>query len=872
MKPSIAKLQKIFRLEAERKYDNKAVMGGLSGMAPAWEGEARADELPEALVQVILTRLRDYDRLSPNARSDALKGLWNRIRKELGDGGESPPGENLPAAPQAEVKNEPPSAQPQPRPQSAPQAAPSAEPERGTPKAESTPQPAESKPQAQPKLEPRREERPPAPKPTRRYKKVRGARPRPEGPSAAFDAPTTVLDGVGPKNAEKLDRLGIHSLGDMLTHYPRRYDDYTQLKPINRLKFGEEVTVMGTVQSSAVRPFKGRGGKLLEVIIADGSGALRLTWFNQPWLGQQMKEGTALVVSGKVEQYLGRLQIVNPEWEPLDDEQLHTNRIVPVYPLTSEMTQRWLRTQMNKVVTYWAPRVEETLPQAVLDDADLPPLSEALLQVHFPDSLESLDDARHRLAFDEIFYLQVGALRQKKDWEARPARAYTVEDAWLDGQIARLPYALTGAQTRAIAEVRADLGRGRPMNRLLQGDVGSGKTVVAALAAAMVLTGGAQAAVLAPTSILAEQHLRSFQGLLAAEGGPLAESEIRLLIGATSEGEKAEIRAGLQEGRIRLVVGTHALLEEPVQFKDLQFAVIDEQHRFGVEQRAALRGKGDNPHLLVMTATPIPRSLALTVFGDLDLSVMDEMPPGREPVGTHVLVPRERERAYTLIKRELAAGHQAFVIYPLVEESEKSDGLAAVEEHKRLQEEVFSQYKVGLLHGRLRPDEKEDVMLRFRAGEFHVLASTTVIEVGVDVPNATVMLIEGAERFGLAQLHQLRGRVGRGGGQSWCILIPQEDDAAENERLKAMAETNDGFVLAERDLDQRGPGDFLGTRQAGYGDHLRLASLTDVKLIEKARKHAHALLDHDPELAKPEHSRLAAMLAEFWRSGQGDIS
>lgn len=860
MKPSIEKLQKIFRLEAERKYDNNAVVGGLANMAAAWEGEARTDGLAEDLIQAVLARLRDYGRLSPESRGDALKGLWNRLTKSIPTEGAAPSVEPPASVPVPETATEPPTDLPAPAEEAAPPPA-----GKPTPKAPQTDKPEAARPaKAQPKVQSKAAVRKP-------HKKVRGPRPRPEGPSAALDASVTVLDGVGPKNAEKLARLGIQTLGDMLTHYPRRYDDYSALKPINRLKYGEEVTVIGTVQSAALRPFKG-GGKRLEVIVSDGSAALRAVWFNQPWLAQQMKEGTPLVLSGKVEQYLGRLQLSNPEWEPLDDEQLHTNRIVPVYPLTSEMTQRWLRTQMNKVVTYWAERVEETLPEQVLREADLPPLAEALLQVHFPASQEDLQDAHQRLAFDEIFYIQLGALRQKAEWESQPGRRFEILDAWLAEQTARLPYELTGAQRRAIEELRQDLGSGRPLNRLLQGDVGSGKTVVAALGAAMVLQSGAQAAVLAPTSILAEQHLRSFSDLLSGEGGLLADGEIRLLVGATSESEKAEIRAGLQQGSIRLVVGTHALLEEPVQFRELQFVVIDEQHRFGVEQRAALRAKGENPHLLVMTATPIPRSLALTIYGDLDLTVMDEMPPGREPVSTHVLVPRERERAYSLIKRELAAGRQAFIIYPLVEESEKSDSLAAVEEQARLQKEVLPQYRLGLLHGRLRPEEKDRVMAAFHAREFDALVSTTVIEVGVDVPNATVMLIEGANRFGLAQLHQLRGRVGRGGGEAFCLLIPEEDEAVENERLQAMVETNDGFILAERDLQQRGPGDFLGTRQAGYGEHLRLASLSDVHLIEKARQQAQRLLSGDPTLSQPEHARLAEWLADFWRAGQGDRS
>ncbi len=375
---------------------------------------------------------------------------------------------------------------------------------------------------------------------------------------------------------------------------------------------------------------------------------------------------------------------------------------------------------------------------------------------------------------------------------------------------------------------------------------------------------------MAPTGILAQQHYRSFTDLLAAEGsGILGRDEIRLLVGDTPEAEKEAIRNGLADGTIKIVIGTHAVIEAPVLFKDLQMSVIDEQHRFGVEQRSELRSKGTNPHLLVMTATPIPRSLALTLYGDLDLSIMDEMPAGRQPVNTHVLRPQERERAYTLIRGQIQAGRQAFVIYPLIEESEKLEELrAAVDDYEVLSKEIFPDLKLGLLHGRMKPDEKDEAMLKFRDGKYDILVSTTVVEVGVDVPNATVMLIEGADRFGLAQLHQLRGRVGRGMEQSYCLLIPTHEDDAENERLQAMAESNDGFVLAERDLQQRGPGEFLGTRQSGYGLGLRMASFTDVRLIEKARTEAEKLFVADPDLTKPEDALLAELLERFWRAGQ----
>jgi ATP-dependent DNA helicase RecG len=562
----------------------------------------------------------------------------------------------------------------------------------------------------------------------------------------------------------------------------------------------------------------------------------------------------------------------NPDWESVDAENLHTNRIVPIYSLTEKITQKWLRNLMNQVITYWAPAVPDALPESVRSSAGIMTLGQALLQVHFPDSQEKLKAARERLAFDEIFYLQMGVLRQKKDWQAVDARRFEVTDEWLNARIAALPFELTNAQQRVLVEMRADLNAGRPMNRLLQGDVGSGKTVVAALAAGIIVSAGSQAAIMAPTSILADQHYRTFTSLLAGENGILQERQARLLVGDTSAGEKEAIRAGLADGSVKIVIGTHALLEEPVKFQDLQFALIDEQHRFGVEQRAALRAKGNAPHLLVMTATPIPRSLQLTIFGDLDLSVMDEMPVGRQPINTHVLTPQERERAYSLIRSQIEDARQAFVIYPLIDESEKIEGRAAVDDYEALSKEVFPELKLGLLHGRMRPDEKDQTMLKFREREYDVLVSTTVVEVGVDVPNATVMLIEGADRFGLAQLHQLRGRVGRGDAQSYCLLIPTHADATENERLQAMVESNDGFVLAERDLQQRGPGEFLGTRQAGYASGLQMASLSDVKLIEKARAQAQTLFEQDANLSKPENALLAEAFGRFWGEGKGDVS
>jgi len=822
MKPSITKLRNYFKLEAKNGYKNSAVIGGLERMLEPWAAEARADNLPENIIQAVTTRLRDYQRLSESSRKETLFGLWNRIQRELGEG---EPSKEI-VKPQRE-----PAPEEQPKPEETVEQTP--------------PGVAAETPKLRPQLSP--------------------------GPAADLNTDVTTLKHVGPSYAKTLERLGIQTLGDMLYHFPHRYDDYSQMKPINRLGYGEKVSLIGTVKSVSTRDTRGGRTKLVEAIISDGSAAMRVTWFNQPWITKQLRQGIQIVVSGQTDQYLGRLTMNNPDWSPVEKKNLMSEGIVPVYPLTAKITQKWLRNKMHAVVTDWAPKVHDPLPSALLDEAELIDLASALKQIHFPTTWDQLKTARHRLSFDEIFLLQLGVLQQKVNWSQQTASVFKTDKGWLDGQLQKLPFTLTSAQQRSLGEAMGDLASGHPMNRLIQGDVGSGKTIIAALAIALVTDQGSQAALMAPTSILADQHYNNLLQILTTNGGALSPEQIHLMVGATPESEKIEIRAGLASGEISVVIGTHALIEDPIEFHDIQLAIIDEQHRFGVKQRAALRAKGSNPHLMVMTATPIPRSLALTVYGDLDLSVIDEMPPGRQVVETHILYPKERERAYSLIRRQVEAGHQAFIIYPLVEESDESEEKAAVEEHSHLQKEVFPDLKLGLLHGRLTPSEKEAVMAKFRDGEFHILVSTSVVEVGVDIPNATVMLIEGAHRFGLAQLHQFRGRVGRGKAKAYCLLIPSTADAVENERLQAMAETNDGFILAERDLEQRGPGEFLGTRQAGYSE-LRLASLTDVKLIQKARHHAQALFQRDPELTHAEHQQLAGTLKRFWRSGNGDIS
>ncbi|GAP14596.1 ATP-dependent DNA helicase RecG [Longilinea arvoryzae] len=836
------KLQRYIRLESERGYDNRAVVGGLDKIIPWWEPEARTSTVAEETLQAILERLRAY----PKAESEDRSRLVGELEILL---------EPLSKLPRAERPPRPQPAKTAPRPEHLNRPAhPVRSPERPSGNL-----PAHS---SQPT-------RPPQPRTSP------AALPSHEALDQGLRAPVTVLQGIGPSNAKTFSALGMNTLDDLLHYYPRRYDDYSQMKPINRLNPGEVVTILAAVKRIDNRNLHGKR-EITEAIVEDGTGALRITWFNQPWLANRLPVGTQIVLSGKVEMYLGRLVMNSPEWEYLEQEHLHTNRIVPVYSLTAGVSQKQLRKAIYQVASFWAPRHPDFMPVSIRETGNLIPLSTALVQVHFPDNPEKLAAARERLAFDEIFLLQLGVLSQKRSWQVATAQTFTAPEEWLQSIEAELPFALTGAQKHALGEIHSDLASGHPMERLLQGDVGSGKTIVAALAMASVAREGAQSALMAPTSILADQHYRSLTRLLCADeptpGKPFKPSEIRLLIGDTSEADRQEILAGLANGEVKFLVGTHALIEDPVSFQRLQLAIVDEQHRFGVAQRAALRNKGENPHLLVMTATPIPRSLALSVYGDLDLSILDEMPAGRMPVETHVLLPLERERAYQLIRTQLKAGRQAFIIYPLVEKGDRDDeSKAAVDEHARLQAEVFPHEKIGLLHGRMTPEDKDAVMKQFRDHEIDILVSTSVVEVGVDVPNATVMLIEGANRFGLAQLHQFRGRVGRGDAQSYCLLIPETDESIENERLKAMVETNDGFVLAERDLQQRGPGEFLGTRQAGFSE-LRMASLTNVRLIEKARQLAQLLFTQDPELSQPQNQALKAEMSHFWGNGRGDIS
>ena len=808
-------LRKILNAEAAGGHANKAVIGGLDKLAPLWEKQARAAGFGDDFIDAVLAKLQRYSALPPPKRTHAVKELLSMVAAH--------------AAPETTYR-----------------------PEQTTPP---------------PRTEPHQE---PAPLTA-------------SDPDATFplDAPLTVVSGIGPSHAETLKKIGLHCVQDALHHFPHRYVDYSALKPINRLRYRDEVTIIGSVQNTRLRRARSGKAQIVEIDFSDGTGKIPCSWFNQPWLEKQLRPGRQIQVSGRIDLFLGRKVLSNPDWEPLDVKALHTGRIVPVYSLTTGVTAKTMRRWMHTMVSAAAGQIEDPLPAEMRTRLKLPAVDVALRGVHFPDSQQHLRDSRRRMAFSELMTMQLGMRRQKNRWQARGGQALACDDNWLAAATATLPFELTAAQQRALTAVMKDLADPTPMCRLLQGDVGSGKTVVAALALAIAARNGAQGALMAPTSILAEQHFQSVRALLSnisdLDLGGDRLPAVRLLLGATPQAERDELAAGLQNGTVKILIGTHALIQQSVQFSNLALAVVDEQHRFGVKQRAALREKGSEPHLLVMTATPIPRSLALTAYGDLDLSVIDELPPGRRPVETRVIYPLERQRAYNFVRAHIKKGRQAFLIFPLVEESEKLQEKAAVEEHERLKKDVFPDLRLGLLHGKMKAVEKDAVMSNFRNGETDILVATTVVEVGVDIPNASIMVVEGADRFGLAQLHQLRGRVGRGGQKSYCLLVsegkngraPRSDDLS-GERLKAMESITDGFVLAEKDLQLRGPGEFLGTRQAGF--HLQWASLSDMALIDLTINEAEQILERDPQLEQPKHHLLAEQAARSMQSGAGEIS
>jgi ATP-dependent DNA helicase RecG len=725
----------------------------------------------------------------------------------------------------------------------------------------------------------------------------------------ALSTEVQFLKGVGPKNAKPMEKVGLRTVEDVLFHIPRRYEDRRHLPPIEQIRPGQWVTVKGRLAHVEARPL--RGGKvILKAIVRDHSGSVTLTWFNQPWIKRQLEQYEGEIIAyGQVKDAQRAYEIAGPEWEILteDDDPDDFARIVPVYPLTEGLSQKVMRRAARSAITGYLELVTDPLPKPLLRQQNLRDLQWSLRQIHMPEDEALRLEARKRLVFEEFLYMQLshamkraeiaheagisfpiarlskgeaaappasrGAKLKGAVRELRPVEShlfadeitYDRESEPLWEQIDRmLPFSLTGAQRRVIGEIYEDMEQPHPMNRLVQGDVGSGKTAVAACAMLAAVRSGYQAALMAPTEILAEQHSVNLRRLFEPLG-----IEVELLVGKLTATQKKRAAENTMLGRAHIAVGTHALIQEGIEFANLGLVVIDEQHRFGVLQRKALRDKGlGNPDVLVMTATPIPRTMTMALYGDLDLSVIDELPPGRKAIKTHAKQPFERDSVYEAVRRLIEQGRQAYFVCPMVSESEKMLAQAAEDLHYRLKSSVYSDLRVGLLHGQMRPREKEEVMESFRKHELDILVSTTVIEVGVDVSNASVMVIEDANRFGLSQLHQLRGRVGRGEYQSYCILISEAKTDEARRRMEAMVETNDGFRIADIDLDLRGPGELAGTKQHGNLDFKIADLVLDAKMLEIARKAAQMIVEQDPRLERPDH----ALIQEKVRQTRGEAA
>ncbi len=695
------------------------------------------------------------------------------------------------------------------------------------------------------------------------------------------------IKGVGEKRAKLLSKLDIQTIEDALYFIPMRYEDRSRIKKISELRIASREsrttnheprvleTICGTVLSKGVIKTKW-GKRIFEVTIRDETGVFSGKWFkfNERYMNKKFSAGRKVIMSGEPQfnPYHGGMEMLHPEVEILDSDEpdfLHLGRIVPIYHLTEGIHQKTLRTIMKGVVDNYADSISDFLPESIKKSQRLISLKEAVKNIHFPEkeaSIEKLNshttDYHRRLIFDEFFLLELGLAIKKRSWQKeKRGISFKIDGILTDKLRSILPFKLTGAQERVIKEIKGDLAKPEPMNRLLQGDVGSGKTAVALFTMLIVVENGCQTAIMAPTEILAEQHFLNIHKFVEQLGLKTA-----ILTGSIKGKEREDILTGLSAGDINIIIGTHALIQEGVRFKNLGLAIIDEQHRFGVMQRGILKKKGYSPDILVMTATPIPRTLAMTVYGDLELSVIDEMPPGRKPVKTLLFYENKIKEAYTLIDMEIKDGRQAYIVYPLIEESEKLDLKAATETMEHLQKDIFPHLKIGLLHGRMKSDEKEGIMRRFKEREIDILVSTTVIEVGVDVPNASVMVVEHAERFGLSQLHQLRGRVGRGEYQSYCILIAYYPLSIEAKtRLRVMTESTDGFYIAEKDLEIRGPGEFFGTRQSGLPE-LKVANIIrDNRLLESAREEAFKTVESDPSLSASGHCLLKDSLKKRWQ-------
>ena len=815
--------QNILNIEESHGFDNKAVMGGLDKFLVRWSEDMAA----QAAGNEGFLLKESYDSMSAAVREDWV-AQW---REALG----GPPNPNKP-----------------------PKAAPAAlNKKTAAKKALSEKKPAYKAPPAE----------------------------------VTVDAPVDRLRGVDTKLTARLKRLDVETIRDLLYLFPRRHEDYSTAVKISELSPSEECTVVATVWEAREVSKGPRGGRRdTEAVLSDETGNLKVIWFGQRYLARSLKPGSQIAISGKASVFQGQLVFENPEHEMLDTTGLgvHTGRLVPIYPLTEGLTRRNMRRLTWQAVQNWVGGLEDALPDDILARTKLMPLLDAVYQAHYPKEMEAWDRARRRLAFDELFTLQLAVLaRRRMQHDNINGIEITAPANVIDGFYQTLPFPLTKAQRRCIQEIEADFRAGTPpMSRLLQGEVGSGKTVVALSALLSVAAAGYQGAMMVPTEVLAEQHFQSIGNLLSGLARPVQEPHllsvylehmdrpvsIGLLTGSSRAPVKRELTKMAADGTLDILVGTQALIQEGISLPRLALAVADEQHRFGVIQRSALQERGqDNPHTLIMSATPIPRTLSLTLFGDLDISTIDEMPAGRQEVATQWLEPEQRDTAYGFIRRQVEEGRQAFVVCPLVDESETIESKAATEEYQRLSQDIFPDLSLGLLHGRMPGKEKDKVMRQFRDGELDILVSTPVVEVGIDVANATVMMIDGADRFGLAQLHQFRGRVGRGEHKGYCILMSDTVSETAKERLSALARIQDGFKLAEVDLELRGPGDFFGTRQSGLPS-LKMAHLTDLELLEMARNEATKLMEDDPDLKQPDHAGIAAQVARFVDQASANVA
>jgi len=686
--------------------------------------------------------------------------------------------------------------------------------------------------------------------------------------------PIQYIKGIGPQLAKLFEKKGILTVEDALYFLPRCYEDRRGLKKISELEAGRKETGFGEILLSGVAFYRNKKRRVFEAVVGDGSGTITLKWFhwNERYLRERFKKGRKLIFSGDVRWFNFQREIHHPEVEVVDGEieedYLNFRRIVPIYSETEGLYQRTLRRLMKTILEGYADELSSPIPPEIVAGQDLIDFSEAFRRVHFPPDGESIDalnlqrsDGHRRIIFDEFFFLELAMALKKKGVALETGISFRTEGTLSQRFLNQLDFKLTRAQERVLTEIKEDLEKPHPMNRLIQGDVGSGKTVVAVLTCLYVVECGYQAAIMAPTEVLAEQHFLNVHRWVEPLG-----IKVGLLTSSVKGSEREDLYQRIRTGDVQLVIGTHAVIQEAVEFNRLGLAIIDEQHRFGVVQRGLLKKKGGSPDVLVMTATPIPRTLAMTIYGDLDVSLIDEMPPGRVAVETKVFPEPARAKVYRIVKEEVRKGRQAFVVYPLVEESEKLDLMDATRMAEHLQKEIFPEFRIGLLHGRMKSDEKEAVLVEFKEGRIQILVATTVIEVGIDMPNASVMVVEHAERFGLSQLHQLRGRIGRGRYPSTCILLAQYRSSEEARiRLRAMEKTTDGFKIAEEDLALRGPGEFFGIRQSGLPDFRVAHLIRDTPILIEARKEAFRVIQEDPELVHPAHGGLKDRLIKRWR-------